>query len=245
MDMMQIRRRMMLNVPQVKTASGTSVSFHTDIPADLISCEAYFSAVQQGSGSPSPGNPRPLSGWDAVSLYVSGADTGSPAVYTAAWSSAGTLYGGHIDLMTGTLYQTHGFATFVGAGSEDWKPDGSARYYIPFPGVKLPSNWARYSVLSNIGLFSASSSPTYTIFAYNYNNTAYLSPRLYYYPPSSVTSAAEFKTWLASNHMQVVYELRDPVTYTLTPVQIRALAGENNVWNSAGGNMTLKYLSTN
>lgn len=48
------------------------------------------------------------------------------------------------------------------------------------------------------------------------------------------TTLEEYETFLASNPLQFVYLLNNPVTVTLTPAQIQALIGLNNVWADTG-----------
>ena len=49
------------------------------------------------------------------------------------------------------------------------------------------------------------------------------------------TTLEEYETFLASNPLQFVYLLKTPVTITgLTPAQIQALQGLNNVWSDTG-----------
>jgi hypothetical protein len=47
-------------------------------------------------------------------------------------------------------------------------------------------------------------------------------------------SLADYRTYLASNPFQLCYELATPLTYQLTPTQIEALTGANNIWASSG-----------
>jgi hypothetical protein len=51
---------------------------------------------------------------------------------------------------------------------------------------------------------------------------------------------AGFRTLLASNPIQAVYTLATPITYTLTPVQIKTLLGENRIYADAG-DATVEY----
>lgn len=51
---------------------------------------------------------------------------------------------------------------------------------------------------------------------------------------SNYASVDAFKSALASNPMQVVYELATPTTVQLTPTQVATLLGTNNVWSDAG-----------
>lgn len=70
-NLLDIRRRILLNTPHTETISGAMASFQTDVKADLKECKVYFSPIQSGSGDPSPENIRPISGWDGVEVYHS------------------------------------------------------------------------------------------------------------------------------------------------------------------------------
>lgn len=53
-------------------------------------------------------------------------------------------------------------------------------------------------------------------------------------------SVEEWKAKLNENPIQVVYPLATPITYTLTPTEIRTLLGTNNIWSDAG-DVSVKY----
>ena len=57
---------------------------------------------------------------------------------------------------------------------------------------------------------------------------------------TSLTTTSAINTYLASNPITAVYELAEPITYQLTPNQINALLGENNMWSDAG-DVTVEY----
>jgi hypothetical protein len=48
------------------------------------------------------------------------------------------------------------------------------------------------------------------------------------------STLADFKSYLATNNLQVVYPLATPITIDLTPQQMTTLLGTNNVWSDAG-----------
>ena len=49
-----------------------------------------------------------------------------------------------------------------------------------------------------------------------------------------VDSASDYKTWLSTNNLKVVYELAEPVTYQLTPTEVTTLLGDNTIWADTG-----------
>jgi hypothetical protein len=79
------------------------------------------------------------------------------------------------------------------------------------------------------------------ITAFPDSNNTYPNQNWIYAKADGITTAADFKTWLASNPLQVVYELAAPVTYQLTPTEVDSLLGENNFWHDANGNTTAVY----
>ena len=58
-------------LPTYKTASGSIATFQTDMTENLISCIAEIVA-QQASGTPTPINPLPISGFSAVNIVRCG-----------------------------------------------------------------------------------------------------------------------------------------------------------------------------
>lgn len=58
---------------------------------------------------------------------------------------------------------------------------------------------------------------------------------------STITSVADWNTWLSNNNVDVVYELDTPFDIDLTPEVISAVVGTNNVFADCG-QTTVKYL---
>ena len=98
--------------------------------------------------------------------------------YNISLSSAGTVYGGTLDVISGELTVTHG-------------------YIASYNGQTLPSAW--------------------------------ISDRDVYVEGARPTTGA-----------QVVYQLATPITYNLTPTEVKSLLGINNVWSDAG-DMDVEY----
>jgi len=79
------------------TASGAIATFDTSLALPLQDCTIDINAVQEGSGTPSPSNPRAISGFDSgvitrcgKNLYQSGSVT--EEFNGAFWSLGGTVY---------------------------------------------------------------------------------------------------------------------------------------------------------
>lgn len=149
---------------------------------------------------------------------------------TVTISLGQTVYGGSLDVTSGVLTVTHGIITFDGSGDEIWN-DGTNRYSIEIADCERTAG--RSEVLCNRGVYASSGDSEGTVFV---TNTYF-----YYYQPTSITSLADFKTWLGSNNLVAVYPLATPVTYQLTPTQISAIVGTNNVFTDTNGNTSVVY----
>ena len=99
-----------------KTASGNPASFTDgaeDVPVKALTVQ--IAAVQPGSGDPSPENIRPITGWDSVTVSRTDGEGQNAQSVTLSTGSAGTVYGGTLDVVTGKLTVTHGIiASYAG-----------------------------------------------------------------------------------------------------------------------------------
>ena len=68
LNLMESRRRILLNTPHLESLSGSILSFKTDMASKLKECKIHFTPMQEGSGDPSPDNVRPIVGWDGVTV---------------------------------------------------------------------------------------------------------------------------------------------------------------------------------
>lgn len=147
--------------------------------------------------------------------------------YTISLSSAGTVYGGTLDVSSGVLTVDRKYELFDGSSDETWRYlTGSFGNRCAIVRNDVLNTGSRVEVDANEGVYSASANTVGTVFA---NGVS-----IYYYPPATVTTLEEYKTWLASNPLQVVYPLATPLTYQLSATEIKSLLGINNVWSDAG-----------
>ena len=68
-EMMEARKRIILNEPHLATSSGNIATFNADLIAPIKSAKIYFNPIQSGTGDPSPTNIRPISGWYTARLF--------------------------------------------------------------------------------------------------------------------------------------------------------------------------------
>lgn len=72
MDMMSLRRRVLVNQNKLVSATGNPLTFNTPLTKPLKECVVRFTPKQEGSGTPSPDNVMPISGWNGMTVYKAG-----------------------------------------------------------------------------------------------------------------------------------------------------------------------------
>ena len=219
------------------TASGSIASFPDGSDLfDCLSCVVEINPVQAGSGTTSPDNVRPITGWTGCNLVVSPTqDAQDGTTYPTTWQTeAGTVYGGTVDLVTGVLTVTHGYKVYDGSES-GWNTYGSdATFWILVDGKKTGWQTSFCNAFNNVNY--AWALPDYGVYCdYTTDNRCYFRQ-----PNVEVASLADWETWLENNPVQICYELATPQTYQLTGQQIACLLGQNNVWADCG-NVEVQY----
>lgn len=171
----------------------------------------------------------PISGHTDVTVTVASTSGGSGEDTTVALGR--TVYGGTLDVTTGELTVDKGYKLYTGDASENWS-FSTDFVYINISDALRPQS--SIGIQSNI-IVTATGRDAYTGFINQYGN-------LIIYVPSSITSASDWKTWLSSNNLQIVYALAMPQTFTLTKEQIQTLLGQNYVSHDGGGNIKVVYI---
>lgn len=161
-------------------------------------------------------------------------------------AAAGTVYGGTIDPVAGTLTVTH---KGVDLGSLSWTRATSRTnpYFVAaIPDMKSVNSNAgnmntKTSMFKNVAgttaLNNADMDNVYNCtsweFGSNNNNIAIVC--------KDYTDAASFT--IAVTGQTLLYDLTTPITYQLTPVQIATIGGgqTNYVWADCGGQGTVEY----
>ena len=219
-------------LPTIATASGAVANFTTDKAENLVECEVKIVAVQSGSGTPSPTNPRSISGFSACNLSHSGADTSNPSVYNIPFGQ--TIYGGVLNVGTGVLRVTHGY---VDLGSLSWTTfaGGSLKMiYMSFSDCPTPpDNLTRANLICS-HIPTKSRSEIRYVEPYNDGIGIDVSGNLFVaYPSGTWSDLASAKSGLSGWYM--CYELATPQTIQLDSTTIQTIANsENNIWSDTG-----------
>ena len=206
----------------------------------MLSLKAEINAVQSGSGDPSPTNIRPISGWDEANVVVSPTtDAEDGTTYNIEFTDGTNplrVYGGTLDVVSGELVvDSVGFDL----GTATWIKNTihpNLFCCAKLSDMKIYQNAAVADwMCSNYKLISGDSMERTD------KSIAMLNLNLIYINDSAYTDATaeQFKT--AMNGVQLVYELATPQTYQLTPTQVNALLGTNNLWADTGDVGDVRY----
>lgn len=158
--------------------------------------------------------------------------------YSVSWQTeAGEVFGGEVDVTNGKLVVTHHGFTLTGAEEEGWSISntGTENYYYV---VSLPTGSASAVGGSNV----ANIFPSVNIGNNNTTQGCYNTASALRVRWGTEMTVADWKTWLGTNNLTVVYRLATPVEYDLSDTaNISALVGVNNVWSDTNGDTTVDY----
>ena len=334
------------SVVNTKTKSGAVVSIESDGADKVTSLVAQIEPVQAGSGDPSPTNVRPITGWTAANVFVTGKNLLDPTyrknvntsttcnirfyfydgtyhggllvkkgvtytlkisgstkaaglyintvtnankflkysateltftpeedflcsvdvyyathfdvstincqlevgatateyepykgtTYPVSFGSAGTVYGGTVDVVTGVLTVTH--KIFAIYADWDWVKSSS------FPGGFFARTLSAMGFKANTPVICSHAKTAKTISEY-VQGTCYVDGSLNIRIMSADSTVDDWKNYIrseqsAGREITVCGELATPQTYNLTAQDIELLTGQNNVWANTG-DITLTY----
>ena len=235
MDLMFLKAASGGGVLVEQTAAGNPATFTTNVRKEIVSMTIPIFATQEGSGTPSQDNVRPIVGQNGLIVYHSGTDTSNPEVITAI--EGATIYGGTFDLTTGEISVTHFYASLYPAGA------ASGFFYTTTGEAKIPMIESlnaelmadRFKIIPNTSGYETESAVTF------YANGII---RWVEYDCKSMT-LQEYRTYLAQHPEKighVCYKLQTPITGTFDPKSITTLKGVNNIWSNSSGTNTVVYL---
>ena len=155
--------------------------------------------------------------------------------YEVSFGSAGTVYGGTLDVTTGVLTVTK---KAVDMGSLGWTMPATSIFQSPiFSDAVTPTvlgdEGSICSMFERVNYPSGWADGKYTMCDINYSSLK----RAHVYDTTHTTAAA-FTT--AVTGQTLVYTLATPIEYNLTPTEVRTLLGANNIWSDTG-DTTVEY----
>jgi hypothetical protein len=235
------RLKSVANLPQ------PIASFSDGAVAPMMGLKVGIEPQQEGSGDPSPENVRPISGHTEANVVVSPTtDAEDGQTYNIQFKDGSnplTVYGGTLDVVSGTLVVDRVMALLADCSISQSSTSQSDVYRF---GINLPSI-KRATDADVLGNLLCSSYPNVTALA-TYRNSfgasvSHNTDGVYIYDPEYATATVnEFKN--AKGDVQLVYELATPITYHLTPTQVRTLVGNNNIWADTGDIIEGKYFKS-
>lgn len=226
------------------TASGAIASFPDGsdlLPA--LSLVANIVPQQSGSGTPSPENVRPISGWTEVEVFVSPTEDEEDAT-THTTDLGRTVYGGTVDVVSGVLTVDR---ALVDLGTLTYSRISSSAGVYMFTGYPTGIKTAVadekllaceiYNAIPTINASIATDTTLPNGSVCQSSGGASVRIR-----DDSYTDPTEFKQ--AVNGYMLAIPLATPTTYQLTPQTINTLSGVNNVWADSGDCSITYYADT-
>ena len=163
----------------------------------------------------------------------------SGTTFSLDWAdSAGTVYGGYVDLVTGEVWAEWKYIDFTTANWTQFSVGTSVITTSLFPGTISSRNNGFCNILPMV-----SNPNVYGIEGIDWNNGRL---NLCLSISRGITTLADFKAWLqtlkdSGTTPCVVAKYGEPVLLTtLTPTPLKTLRGTNNIWSNAG-NIELSY----
>ena len=222
---------------QVRIESGTTYNTTIYPQLELGSTATSFEPYS---------NICPISGWSSCDVTVTDdlIDPTYTHTYTIQFKDSSDnpliVYYGHIDISNGKLIVTHIGEFYDGSSDESWEKRGNPNQYFritiadagTYVDASIKSNQFKYANVTNnntnIGITVATVGNNQVIGARPSN---YLD-----------LSLDDWKTMLATNPLQVIYELVTPLEYDLTPIALRS-NGVTNISVDCGEVTECKYYS--
>ncbi len=161
----------------------------------------------------------------------------TPTTATISFGSAGTVYGGYVDLISGKLVVNRGYKEFDGSSDENISQYSGNRFIIGISDYTSPNT----TTVDNISCNRMETiSKNYQGSAYKISGSDTGTHAIMI--SLEVTTLADAKTWLSNNPIQVVYPLTTPQEYQLTPAQLRSLVGANRLTSNTGEVTEIEYI---
>ena len=158
-------------------------------------------------------------------------------------SEAGTVYGGTLDAVNGVLTVNRAIASVGKSGFSD-KIVGRVMDYrnsidrFPPTASYVTWGWARLQQIGNI--CKIANANTESVYG-DYVGVVFTLPNTPGYAMLRISEPL-YQAMSENDVVEICYQLATPITYTITPTQLKTLRGTNNIWASNGGdNIEIAY----
>jgi len=208
--------------------TGSIVTFNSQYAGlPLKSCTSLISGYQEGSGTPSPSNPRTLH------PFSSGTLTANSDAYTFTFGQS--IYQGYIDWLKGVVVGL--WSGKVDMGLLNWGYNSSFQaFYISLPNMYIPTTGQeRLQGIAN-EVYPISTVDAISLM----NDKSCLRYNGYLWTKDSdYTDRDDFKNSLIGKY--VAYELATPIEIPLGGVNLLTQQGTNNIFADCG-DTTVQYI---
>ena len=227
----------LLSLPTWKTISGDIATFDTSYTNPLRSCVAQIVAQQAGSGDASPSNVRTITGFSSVVIANKDDLTTPTTTDTHTITLPETIYGGNIDVISGSGSKTWGVKIFDGTESLGSAGSGDTLYYFYILGENVATGLD--TLISHYKVEAVTSSTTNTNCGYCYNSGG-TQGRFAFRPDlSTYPDITSIQTYFAQQYangipVTVIYKIQTPTSISTTPETISTLSGTNNIYADTG-----------
>ena len=154
--------------------------------------------------------------------------------YPVSWTSQGTVYGGYVDLVSGILsadkiiFARNSSTMDNGEKYPGWRNSGIKQYIgAGLNGIVRDKNGN--NMLCNVEPY------------YRANTTSSNTGELFFRKTDFGVGEAEFKEMAIDMQFIIPLNAVNPITYQLTPQQLKALRGANNIWSDANGTVEAEF----
>ena len=156
-------------------------------------------------------------------------------------SSAGTVYGGTLDVTSGVLTVDRAKAVVDGNNitADGVYPNDQGFYTSVISGI-YDNTGAGYGDTVRVQCNILKSVPTNSVFITPYSAAQNGNTRFIINIPG-ISSISAANAWLSENKPEIIYYLATPLTYQLDPVTLSTLYGENNIFADCGPILNCEY----
>lgn len=223
---------------EAKSVSGNPITLTDGSARNAEGLVVTLEPIQSGSGTPSPTNVRPITGYTECVVTVK--DEEETTQDTATITFGQTVYGGSVDFKTGkvtitvikrTLTKNSGTLrktglTNVDCFSFDNCLDDTEQGTFPQTADTMKSDKFPYGLVgNNPNVIQLTNARTVAVS----------------FEVGTFADLTAFETWLDSNPIDIIYELATPTELTLTPAELELLKGYNYITTN-GTTIALAYL---
>lgn len=222
------------------TATGTDENDPADIQdgaddAPVTELTVTLSATQDGTGEPAPDNVRQIHGCTGVTIYHAGKDMEDAESDSYDWEQiAGTVYGGTLDAVNGTLTVTLAGMEFD--GTENWTRQAASTnpYFRLLLDGKVWASTRACSHFANVYIVAGNQNIGFYVNNTGSTGTVDIRPGV-----SGISTVNDWKAWLATQYQNgtpvtAYWTLQEPVVYELTAITVLTERGKNHIWASDG-----------